>query len=71
MNTHPSASWDRLARALYHEGEYGALEKVAQYLPKGTHMESFQTGILILFTARGLALNLQLSSPCQQPGSIH
>ena len=49
-NTHPYASWGQLARALYHWGEYGALEKVAQYLPKGTHMESVQTGILILYT---------------------
>ena len=50
VNTHPSASWDRLALALYCAGEYGALEKVSQYLPKGTHMESVQTGILILYT---------------------
>ena len=50
VNTNPSASWDRLALALYYVGEYGALEKVSQYLPKGTHMESVQTGILILYT---------------------
>ena len=50
VNTHPSASWNHLALALYHAGEYGAVEKVAQYLPKGTHMESVQTGILILYT---------------------
>ena len=50
VNTHSSASWDRLALALYYVGEYGAVEMVAQYLPKGTHMESVQTGILILYT---------------------
>ena len=50
VNTVPSASWGSLARALYHEGEDRALEKVSQYLPKGTHMESVQTGILILYT---------------------
>ena len=50
VNTHHSPSWDSLALALYHRGEDRALEKVAQYLPKGTHMESVQTGILILYT---------------------
>ena len=50
VNTDPSASWMNLALALYYEGEYGAVEKVSQYLPKGTHMESVQTGILILYT---------------------
>ena len=43
VNTDPSASWMDLALALYHEGEDRALEKVSQYLPKGTHMESVQT----------------------------
>ena len=50
VNTHPSPSWNDLALALYRAGEYGAVEKVSQYLPKGTHMESVQTGILILYT---------------------
>ena len=50
VNTDLYASWDNLALALYHAGEYGAVEKVSQYLPKGTHMESVQTGILILYT---------------------
>ena len=48
VNTHHFASWKYLALTLYRAGEYGALEKVSQYLPKGTHMESTQTGILIL-----------------------
>ena len=50
VNTDPLASWMDLAVALYHEGEDRAVEKVSQYLPKGTHMESVQTGILILYT---------------------
>ena len=32
-------SWDYLASALYHHGEYRALEKMAQYLPEGAYME--------------------------------
>ena len=48
VNTHPSPTWMDLALAVYHEGEDRALEKVAQYLPKGTHMENVQTGMLIL-----------------------
>ena len=47
VNTYPSPSWDRLALALYCAGEYGPVEKVSQYLPKGTHMESVQTGIVL------------------------
>ena len=43
-NTHPSASWPQLAQGLYYAGEDRAMEKVSQYLPKGTHMESVQTG---------------------------
>ena len=50
VNTDPSASWESLALALYHSGDVRAVEKVSQYLPKGTHMESVQTGILILYT---------------------
>ena len=48
VNTHPSPTWMDLAYALYHCGEDRALEKVAQYLPKGTHMENVQAGMLIL-----------------------
>ena len=50
VNTDSSATWKDLAWGLYLKGEYGAVEKVAQYLPKGTHMESVQTGVLILYT---------------------
>ena len=49
LNTVPSPSWKDLALDLYHEGEDRAVEKVAQYLPKGTcmptHMESGHTAI--------------------------
>jgi len=44
VNTYPSPTWMELALALYHKGEDRALEKVAQYLPKGTLMENIQTG---------------------------
>ena len=39
IQTYPSPSWDRLATALYHSGENKALDKMAQYLPKGVYME--------------------------------
>ena len=39
VHTYLSPSWDGLASALYHNGEYGALEKMTQYLPKGVYME--------------------------------
>ena len=47
VNTHPWASWDDLALTLYYAGEDRALEKVSQYLSKGTHMESVQAGIVL------------------------
>ena len=62
VNTDPSASWDSLARALYHAGEYEALEKVAQYLPKGTHMESIQTGILHIVMSEIFSLAAHVSN---------
>ena len=34
-----SPSWDRLARALYYSEQDRALEKMAEYLPKGAYME--------------------------------
>ena len=39
VHTHPSPSWNRLANALYNEGEYKAVDKMTQYLPKGAYME--------------------------------
>jgi len=64
VNTHPSPTWMDLALAVYHEGEDRALEKVAQYLPKGTHMENVQTGMLI-------SCSLSLAAYLSQPGSFH
>lgn len=46
VSTDPPPTWMKLAHALHYHGEYRALEKVSQYLPKGTHMESVQTGML-------------------------
>ena len=37
--THLFPSWDHLANALYRSGENKALEKMAQYLPKGVYKE--------------------------------
>ena len=39
VHTYLIPSWDRLASALYHKGEDGALERMTQYLPKGAYME--------------------------------
>ena len=39
VHTYPSPSWDNLAIALYYTGQDTALEKMAQYLPKGTYIE--------------------------------
>ena len=39
VNTYPYPSWDNLATVLYHSGEHTAVEKMAQYLPKGVYME--------------------------------
>ena len=47
VNTDSAPSWEELALKLYYEGEDRAVEKVSQYLPKGTHMESVQTGIVL------------------------
>ena len=43
VNTYHSPSWDHLATALYHNGEHRALEKMAQYLPKGAYMRGYYT----------------------------
>ena len=64
LNTAPSPTLMDLAFALYRSEEYRALEKVAQYLPKGTHMENVQTGMLI-------SCSLSLAAYLSQPGSFH
>ena len=43
IQTHLSPSWNNLATALYRRGEYKALQKMAQYLPKGVYMEKILT----------------------------
>ena len=43
VNTDPYPSWDRLATELYFSGEDSALEKMAQYLPKGAYMRAYYT----------------------------
>ena len=39
VHTGPYTSWYGLAITLYRKGEDRALEKMAQYLPKGTYIE--------------------------------
>ena len=39
VHTDYSPSWDNLAVALYRKGQDTALEKMAQYLPKGIYIE--------------------------------
>ena len=39
VNICPYPSWDRLATVLYSNGEDRALEKMAQYLPRGMCMD--------------------------------
>ena len=59
VHTDPSASWDSLADALYHKGEYGALEKMAQYLPKGAYMERIlYTVVLIVSVSSATSCSL-------------
>ena len=48
VNTYHSPSWDNLARALYHSGEDTALEKMAQYLPKGAYMERILYTVVLI-----------------------
>ena len=35
LHTHPDASWEQLTRKLYCAGQYNAVEKAKQHLPKG------------------------------------
>ena len=48
IHTYPSPSWDRLARALYRSGQDTALEKMAQYLPKGVYMERILYTVVLI-----------------------
>jgi len=40
IETCPFASWESLALKLYYSREDSALEKVAQYLPRGTYTDT-------------------------------
>ena len=50
VNTAPYSSWESLALALYEAGDNRAVEKLAQYLPKGTYKESVQRGNTMTYT---------------------
>ena len=51
INTYPFPSWDRLAHALYYNGDERALEKMAQYLPKGAYMERILYTVVLIVSA--------------------
>ena len=48
VHTYLVPSWDYLANALYHSGEDKALEKMAQYLPKGVYMERILYTVVLI-----------------------
>ena len=48
IHTYHSPSWDRLAKALYYSGQDRALEKMAQYLPKGVYMERILYPVVLI-----------------------
>ena len=59
VHTHPYSSWDRLASALYRKGEDRALERMAQYLPKGVYMERIlYTVVLIVSVSSATSCSL-------------
>ena len=59
VHSYPYPSWDRLASALYHKGEDGALEKMTQYLPKGAYMERIlYTVVLIVSVSSATSCSL-------------
>ena len=47
-------SWNHLATALYHTGEDRALEKMAQYLPKGVYMKGILYTVILIVSASSL-----------------
>lgn len=49
IETYPFASWESLALKLYYSREDGALEKVAQYLPRGTYIDTDVTVIVHIY----------------------
>ena len=59
VHTDPSPSWDDLAGALYHKGEYKAIETMTQYLPKGVYMERIlYTVVLIVSVSSATSCSL-------------
>ena len=46
VNTHPFSSWDRLTEALCNNGEDRALEKMAQYFPRGAYTWREDIGVI-------------------------
>ena len=59
VHTHPYPSWDSLTNALYHTGEERALERMAQYLPKGAYMERIlYTVVLIVSVSSAISCSL-------------
>ena len=59
VHTYHSPSWDRLASALYLSGEYRALAKMTQYLPKGAYMERIlYTVVLIVSVSSATSCSL-------------
>ena len=49
IETCPFASWESFALKLYYSREDGALEKVAQYLPRGTYIDTDVTVIAHIY----------------------
>ena len=59
VHTHFSPSWDQLAIGLYHKGEDRALERMAEYLPKGVYMERIlYTVVLIVSVSSATSCSL-------------
>ena len=59
VHTYPSASWYRLAYALYRNGDDRALEKMTQYLSKGVYMERIlYTVVLIVSVSSATSCSL-------------
>lgn len=71
IDTCPFASWESLALKLYYSREDSALEKVAQYLPRGTYIDGYcycthLSCLIIFFSLKAT----QSSSPILQPSFL-
>ena len=59
VHTDYSPSWDKVAIGLYHSGEDRALERMAEYLPKGVYMERIlYTVVLIVSVSSATSCSL-------------